>query len=102
MFRCLKEGPVTIDSSYDEAYAIAPTINVVRQAINADYDASILGCFCEGGVETAREISRVPVSGLGKVTLATAITLGDSFGILTEKRPRVAMKKRHVRGATVC
>jgi allantoin racemase len=96
--KCLKKGPVTIDSSYDEAYAIAPTIDLVREAVDDDYDAIILACFCEVGVEAAREISPVPVFGLEEVTLATAITLGHKFGILTERHPRVAMKKRHVHG----
>ena len=95
--KCLERGPVTIESSYDEAYAIGPTIDLVREAVQENYDAIILACFCEVGVEAAREISSVPVFGLEEVTLATAITLGNKFGILTEKLPRVAMKERHVR-----
>jgi len=94
---CPESGPVTIESSYDEAYAIGPTIDLVREALQEDYDAVILACFCEIGVEAAREIATVPVFGLEEVTLATAITLGNKFGVLTEKRPRVAMKERHVR-----
>jgi allantoin racemase len=90
-------GPTTIDSSYDEAYAIGPLIDLVKQISQEEYDAIILACFCEVGVEAAREIAPVPVFGLEEVTLATAVTLGDKFGILTEKRPRVAMKERHVR-----
>jgi allantoin racemase len=93
----LESGPVTIESSYDEAYAIGPTIDLVREALQEDYDAIILACFCEIGVEAAREIAAIPVFGLEEVTLATAITLGSKFGVLTEKRPRVAMKERHVR-----
>lgn len=90
-------GPATIDSSYDEAYAIAPLIDLVKQSTQEGYDAVILACFCEVGVEAAREISSVPVFGMEEVTLATAVTLGEKFGILTEKAPRVAMKMRHVR-----
>ena len=90
-------GPTTIGSSYDEAYAIGPTIDRVKEGVGQGYDAIILACFCEVGVEAAREISPVPVFGLEEITLATAITLGEKFGVMTEKRPRVAMKKRHVR-----
>lgn len=90
-------GPSTIGSSYDEAYAIGPTIDRVREGVDEGYDAIILACFCEVGVEAAREISSVPVFGLEEITLTTAINLGDKFGVMTEKRPRVAMKKRHVR-----
>jgi len=90
-------GPNTIGSSYDEAYAIGPTIDRVKEGVDEGYDTIILACFCEVGVEAAREISPVPVFGLEEITLTTAINLGDKFGVMTEKRPRVAMKKRHVR-----
>lgn len=94
---CIESGPTTIECSYDEAYAIAPTIDLVKKAVAEGYDAIILACFCEVGVEAAREVSPVPVFGLEEITLATAITLGNKFGVMTEKQPRVAMKKRHVR-----
>ncbi len=94
---CPEHGPITIESSYDEAYAIGPTTDLVKQANQEDYDAIILACFCDVGIEAAKEISSIPVLSLEEATLSVAILLGDKFGILTEKRPRVAMKKRHVR-----
>jgi allantoin racemase len=94
---CPDHGPVTIESSYDEAFAIGPTIDLVKQAGKEGYDAILLACFCEVGVEAAREISTVPVLGLEEATLAIALLLGEKFGIMTEKRPRVAMKVRHIR-----
>lgn len=94
---CAEHGPVTIESSYDEAYAIGPTLDRVRQAAGEGYDAVILACFCEVGVEAAREISSIPVLGLEEPSLAVALLLGEKFGVMTEKRARVAMKKRHVR-----
>ena len=94
---CPLHGPITLESSYDEAYSIAPTIDLVKQANQEGYDAIILACFCDVGVEAAKEISSVPVLGLEEATLSVALLLGDKFGIMTEKRPRVAMKKLHVR-----
>jgi len=94
---CPSRGPVTIESSYDEAYAISPTIDLVKEARTENYDAIILACFCEVGVEAAREISSIPILGLEEATLSIALLLGEKFGIMTEKRPRVAMKRRHVR-----
>ena len=94
---CPVRGPVTLESSYDEAYAIAPTIDLVKQANDEDYDAIILACFCDLGVEAAKEISSIPVLGLEETTLSVALLLGAKFGIMTEKRPRVAMKELHVR-----
>lgn len=94
---CPARGPVTLESSYDEAYAIAPTIDLVKQANKEDYDGIILACFCDVGVEAAKEISSISVFGLEETTLSIALLLGAKFGILTEKRPRVAMKELHVR-----
>jgi allantoin racemase len=94
---CAARGPVTIESSYDEAYAIGPTIDLVKQANQEGYDAIILACFCDVGIEAAKEISEVPVLSLEETTLSVALLLGDKFSIMTEKRPRVAMKKLHIR-----
>ena len=94
---CPAHGPITIESSYDEAYAIAPTIDLVKQANEEGHDAIILACFCDVGVEAAKEISSIPILGLEEATLSVALLLGAKFGIMTEKRPRVAMKERHVR-----
>jgi len=94
---CPARGPVTLESSYDEAYAIAPTIDLVKQADSEGYDAIILACFCDVGVEAAKEISSIPVLGLEEATLSIALLLGSKFGVMTEKRPRVAMKEQHVR-----
>ena len=90
-------GPVTIESSYDEAYAIAPTIDLVKEANKGDCDAIVLACFCDVGVEAAKEISLIPVLSLEETMLSVALLLGNKFGIMTEKRPRVAMKELHVR-----
>jgi len=96
---CPEKGPSTIDSSYDEAFAVPPTLELVKRANEQQYDAILLGCFCDAGVEAAREISEIPVIAMEEATLAVAITLGNKFGILTEKRPRIAMKELHIRRA---
>jgi len=96
---CPEKGPSTIDSSYDEAFAVPPTLELVKRANEQQYDAILLGCFCDAGVEAAREISEIPVIAMEEATLAVAITLGNKFGILTEKRPRIAMKELHIRQA---
>lgn len=96
---CPQQGPETIDSSFDEAYAVPPTLELVRDAQGKQYDAILLGCFCDAGVEAAREISDIPVIAMEEATLSVALTLGSKFGVLTEKRQRIAMKERHVRRA---
>lgn len=95
----IPEGPPTIDSACDEAYAVPPTLKLIKEANARGYDAIVLGCFCDAGVEAAREISDIPVIAMEEATLALALTLGNKFGIITEKKHRVAMKELHVRRA---
>ena len=96
---CPGHGPVTIDSSYDESFAVPPTLEIVKQAQQRGWNAILLACFCDAGVEAAREISSIPVIAMEEATFAVALTLGSKFGLLTEKRARIAMKERHVRRA---
>jgi allantoin racemase len=94
---CPRHGPITIESSFDEAYAVAPTIDLVKRAVEQGYDGIVLACFCDVGIEAAKEVSPIPVLSLEEATLSVALLLGSKFGIMTEERPRVAMKELHVR-----
>ena len=38
-------GPVSIESAYDEAYAIPPTLELIKRAEQDGYDAVVLACF---------------------------------------------------------
>jgi len=92
-------GPVTIESSYDEAYAVPPVLEIIDNLDQEELDAILLGCFCDAGVPAAREISEVPIIAMEEATLSIALTLGNKFGVMTEKKPRVAMKELHIRRA---
>ncbi|MBS3787369.1 aspartate/glutamate racemase family protein [Candidatus Bipolaricaulota bacterium] len=94
-----EHGPVTIESSYDEAFAIPPVLKVIEEIDQEDADAILLGCFCDAGVPAAREIADIPVIAMEEATLSIALTLGNKFSIMTEKKPRVAMKELHIRRA---
>jgi allantoin racemase len=93
---CPTQGPETIESAYEEAYAIPPTLELVRKANQEGYDAVILACFSDPGLEPAKEISQIPVVGIEESTLHVAAMLGAKFCILTPKRNRIASKKTHV------
>jgi allantoin racemase len=48
---CAGEGPYTIESAYEEAFAIPPTLGLVKNANHEGYDAVILACFSDLGVD---------------------------------------------------
>jgi allantoin racemase len=93
---CLANGPETIESFYEEAHAIPPTLELVKKANQEGYDAVILACFLDPGLEPAKEISHIPVVGIEESTLHMAAMLGAKFCILTPIKNRIASKKAQV------
>jgi len=93
---CPSKGPDTIESAYDEAYAIPPTLELVKKANQEGYDAVVLACFSDPGLEAAKEISTIPVVGIEEATLHMAAMLGAKFSIMTPRKQRIASKCEHV------
>lgn len=93
---CPKTGPVSIESAYDEAYAIPPTLELVRQADSEGYHAVILACFSDPGLSAAREIADTYVAGIQEVSLHVASMLGSKFTILTPLKERIPHKENDV------
>ena len=93
---CPDRGPETIESAYDEAFAIPPTLELVKKANKEGYDAVILACFSDPGLEAAREVSVIPIIGIEESTLHMASMLGARFSILTPRKQRIPSKCEHV------
>lgn len=93
---CPGKGPETIESAYDEAHAIPPTLELVRRANQEGYHAVILACFSDPGLEAAKEISKIPVIGIEESSLHMAAMLGAKFTVVTPRRQRIPSKKEHV------
>lgn len=89
-------GPESIESAYEEAYAIPEMLPLIKSAQAEGYDAVILACFADPGLDAARELVSIPVIGIEESALHVAAMLGDTFSILTSRPERVAAKKRHV------
>ena len=60
------------------------------------YDAVILACFSDPGLDAAKEVSRIPVVGIEESTLHVAAMLGARFSIMTPRRARIPMRTEHV------
>lgn len=76
-------GPASIESMYEEYLSIPPTARLVRQLEDDGYDAAIVGCFGDPGLDGLREISNMLVTGPAGVSIALATTLGHRFSIVT-------------------
>lgn len=94
---CPEHGPITIECEYDEIYASANMLPLVKKANQEGYDAVVIACFSDPGLAAAREISAIPVVGIQEATLHVACMLGAKFTIVTNRRQRIPHKHEQAR-----
>jgi allantoin racemase len=63
------EGPVSIESAYEEYLATPPTLELIQRLEAQGMDGAIVGCFGDPGVDAARELVRMPVVGPGEAAM---------------------------------
>ena len=76
------EGPAAIESAEDEIAAVGPTLKLA-QAHESKFDAFIIGCFGDVGIDTLRHNIDIPIIGPARVTYAMAAAVFSTFGILS-------------------
>ena len=91
----LQHGPEAIQSEYDEAKAATHVLEEVSKTPPEHYDAIIIYCFSDPGLSGAREISTIPVLGIGESSQLFTMGLADRCGIITtleQSVPRIRRK----------
>jgi allantoin racemase len=80
----ITEGPASIESCYEEYLSIPPTAKVIVEMEKQGYDAAILGCAGDPGLDAMRELTdRMLVVGPGANSYLAAAMLGHRFAVLT-------------------
>lgn len=77
------DGPASIESSYEELMSVPATLDGIRRAEADGFDAVIIGCFGDPGLDAARELVEIPVIGPGESSLLLAASLGHRFSVIT-------------------
>lgn len=80
---CIKKGPDELDCHTDEAFAAPELVKMAIQAEKDGYDAIVIYCFSDVGLDAVRENVRIPVIAPGEVTLAVAHTICSRFVVVT-------------------
>ncbi len=83
-------GPLSIEGFYDHSVAAVQVLEEILWE-KGKYDAYIIACFGDPGLEAAREITDVPVIGICEAALHVACLLAPRFSILTVL-PRVIVE----------
>lgn len=83
------KGPVSIEGMYDGNLAITHVIaEILRE--KGEFDAYIIACYGDPGLDAAREITEAPVIGICEASLHIASLLAPNFSIISVI-PRVIM-----------
>jgi allantoin racemase len=86
--------PPAIESALDEAACVPPTLDLVKQAEARGYDAVVIACFSDPGLDAAREATDLPVVGIQDAAMHLAAQLGYRFSVLTTLAHRTPLRER--------
>ncbi len=78
----LEGTPLGIETQRDIDSVIDPLCRLVEQESDRT-DAFVIGCFADTGLYSAREVTTKPVLGICEAGLATALNLGERFGVVS-------------------
>jgi allantoin racemase len=74
----------------DSFFQLLATVEIVRSVLQAaqdGFDAVVVNCFDDFGVEPARSVVSIPVVGIGAASLAFAAQLGRRTGLIVPNLP---------------
>jgi allantoin racemase len=86
-----QQGPHTIEGALDAALGVAGMLEVIG-AYSRPFDAVVVACFGDPGVEALRLLVRVPVIGIGAASFTQAAFISQRFAIVT---PAVGTPERY-------
>ena len=82
-YRAVKAGPVNYSSHHDFVLADASIFEAGCRAQDEGFAAVCIDTMSDSGVAALRSVLDIPVFGPGKLSMLTALMLGDRFSILT-------------------
>lgn len=80
---CIKKGPDELDCNTDEAFAAAELVKEARRAEKEGYDAFVIYCFSDVGIDAVRENVSIPVIGPGETSIAACSMICNRFTVIT-------------------
>lgn len=83
----LPRGPEHLEYRYYEALVLVDILHLVMEAEQQGFDAAVIGCFYDVGLEAAREVAeRMVVVAPCEASVYLASTLGHKFSIIVGRR----------------
>ena len=76
-------GPASIEGYFDEVFAAPGLVEEVAKGDAAGFDAFVVACFDDTGLEAARSAARGPVIGIGEAAFHVASLIAHRFSVVT-------------------
>jgi allantoin racemase len=76
-------GPASIEGHFDDAFGAAGVAEQVRLAAPEHFDAVVIACFGDPGLDAARELTRAPVLGIAEAAFHAASFVATGFSVVT-------------------
>lgn len=76
-------GPASIEGHYDEAFGAAGVAEQMRLAQGEGFDAVVIACFGDPGLDAARELTTAPVLGIAEAAFHAASFVATGFSVVT-------------------
>jgi allantoin racemase len=77
------KGPAAIESARDAGLIVPELIRLAPLAQERGFEAVIIGCYSDPGLDALRELLTIPVIGPGAASLHLAAQLGTRIAVLT-------------------
>lgn len=90
------DGPASIEGHYDEAISCIGMLNEVRKGEAEGFDAYVIACFGDPGLDAAREIANGPVIGVAEAAMRSACYLATGFSVVTTLQRTVVIAEHLV------
>lgn len=90
-----QSGPESIESYYDEYLAIPGILEEIILSADA-FDAFVIACWGDPGVEAARELTTRPVVGIAEASMYVANMLAARWGVITTQHRTLDMIEKTI------
>lgn len=78
-----ERGPASIESYYDDYLAVPGLLEEILNDEAGEFDAFVVACWGDPGIEACREVTERPVVGIAEASMYVANTLGARFSVAT-------------------
>ncbi|MEM2389645.1 MAG: aspartate/glutamate racemase family protein [Ignisphaera sp.] len=84
--RNLPKAPPAIECEYDRDLAAPYVVEEVVRANREGFHGIVINCFDDPGLEASREVSEIPVLGIGETSMVVALLLGYRIAVISTGR----------------